>query len=56
MYKLIILLTLIISISFIGCSNKKYNYWEDNNCRYKIERHYNEKGKYTGSTWTTVCD
>ncbi len=32
------------------------NYWKDSGCRQKIERHYDAKGHYIGSTWYTVCD
>jgi len=54
MYKLIIVLCL--SLSIISCISMNTNYRQENNCRQKIERHYDTKGHYTGSTWTTVCD
>jgi len=57
MYKFVISGLLIITLTMImSCSNMKRNYWKENNCRNKIERHYNDKGKYTGNTWETVCD
>ena len=53
MYKYILIFILLFVFS---CANMNRNYWKESNCRNKIERHYDAKGKYTGSSWTTVCD
>jgi len=53
MYKFIILVILLFTFS---CTSLNYSYVKSTRCKNKIERHYDTKGHYTGSTWTTVCD
>jgi hypothetical protein len=54
MTRIKILLIIPIILMLMSCATT--NYWKDSGCRQKVERHYDAKGKYVGSTWYTVCD